>query len=168
MNAAALHPQVTHVAALAGFLSARTLEEQYLPRIVRGYSDEVMSWERQANPRYADMDARDSLKKSRAALLFIQSRDDVMVHYDRAMEPLEQALAGRPHTEFLTVEDRNHEPHHTVEAAQVYAAMRDAQRRQKNHLKTPEQLKAFRASQDWAAMTAQDPEIWDHILRFLK
>ena len=167
MNVSALHPEVTHVVSLAGFLSARSLVEQYIPRAFLKYSQEVMCRERQHNPDYADMDARESLLKSRARLMHLQSRDDAKVKFALCCEPLSAALAGRPHTEFLVVDRKNHDPQRTEAAAAANNAMLSALQKQKKGLKTPAQQAAFRSAYDWDQITEQDPAVWQKILTFL-
>ena len=169
MNAAGLHPEVTHVVSLAGFLSARSLIEQYLPKIVFRYLPEIMDTERDRNPAYADLDARESLKKSGAKFLYIQSPDDAMVRYDMAWQPLAEALSGRPDTEFITVEHRGHTPHYTGGAVGLLGRMNGELAALTRHrkLKTPEQQAAFRRAQNWEAITEQDPVIWQKIFVFL-
>ena len=167
MNVSALHPEVTHVVSLAGFLSARSLVEQYIPKAFLKYSDEVMDRERQHNPSYADMDARESLLKSRTRLLHLQSRDDSKVKFELCCEPLRAALAGRPHTEFIVVDRKNHDPQRTEAAAAANAAMLRALEQKRKKLKTPAQQAAFRDAFDWDRITEQDPAIWKRILAFL-
>ena len=169
MNVAALHPEVTHVVSLAGFLSARSLIEQYLPRAFLKYSGEVMERERQLNPRYADMDARDSLQKSGAALLHLQSRDDEKVQFERSCALLSEALKGRAGTEFLVDDHKGHDPQRTEAAAASGAAMQQAleRLRKKGQLDTPERRAAFQASYDWGKIAEQDPAVWEKILEFL-
>ena len=167
MNVSALHPEVTHVVSLAGFLSARSLVEQYIPKAFLKYSEEVMERERQHNPQYADMDARESLQKSQTRLLHLQSRDDIKVKFELGTEPLSAALAGRPHTEFVVVDRKNHDPQRTEAAAAANAAMLSALQKQKKSLNTSERLEAFRSIYDWDQITEQDPAIWQKILNFL-
>ena len=167
MNVSALHPEVTHVVSLAGFLSARSLVEQYIPKAFLKYSGEVMDRERQHNPAYADMDARESLQKSQTRLLHLQSRDDSKVKFELGTEPLSAALAERPHTEFLVVDHKNHDPQRTEAAAAANAAMLADLQKQKKHLKTPAQQQAFQAAYDWDQITQQDPIVWQKILTFL-
>ena len=110
MNVAALHPEVTHIVSLAGFLSARALNEQYIPKPFLKYSDEVMDRERQHNPKYADMNALDSLKKSDCALFYIQSKEDQKVKFELGYEPLYNAFHDRKNTQFVAVENHGHDP----------------------------------------------------------
>ena len=165
MNVSALHPEVTHVVSLAGFLSARSLVEQYIPKAFLKYSKEVMDRERQHNPKYADMDARESLLKSKTHLMHLQSKDDVKVKFELCCEPLSAALADRPNTEFVVVDRKNHDPQRTEAAAAANAAMLKTLGEKKP--RTPDQQAAFRAAFDWNQITEQDPDIWNKILAFL-
>ena len=169
MNVSALHPEVTHVVSLAGFLSARSLVEQYIPKPFLKYSGEVMERERQHNPAYADLDARESLLKSQTRLLHLQSRDDVKVEFARGCQPLREALAERPHTQFLVVDRKNHDPQRTEAAAAANAAMLQdlEQKRKKHQLDTVAQQAEFRSTYDWDQITEQDPAVWEKILAFL-
>ena len=169
MNVAQFYPAVTHVVSLAGFLSARSLIEQYLPNFVMRYSKEVMDRERHINPDYADLDARNSMKKSNAALLHLQSTDDIKVKFDLCYPLLYDALKGRPKTKFITVDHRGHEPNRTADAAMACRSMSDQLNalRKKNKLQTSTELEEFKKSQNWDLITEQDPIIWKKILLFL-
>ena len=170
MNVVPFHPEVTHVVSLAGFLSAKALVEQYIPNMFMRYSPEVMDRERMNNPQYADLDARDSLKRSTCKLLHLQSHDDKKVTFELCTPLLEKALAGRHDTTFIKLDNRNHEPNHTKAAAVAYEKLVQdlAQARKKKKLSTPQEQKAFMQAQNWDAITEQDPEIWNKILDFLR
>ena len=169
MNVAHLHPEVTHIVSLAGFLSARTLVEQYIPKPFLKYSGEVMERERQHNPKYTDMDARETLKKTNAKLLHLQSEDDTMVKFDLSCGPLKEALKGRENTEFIIVNHKDHDPQRTVAAVTATAAMKEDlnHKNKKKQLTSEAQRDAFRKAYDWNKMEEQDPEIWNQILAFL-
>ena len=170
MNAAALHPEVTHVVSLAGFLSARALVEQYIPKPFLKHAEEVMDRERRHNPAYADLDARESLRKSDAKLLHLQSRDDSKVEFERSCQLLSEALKERVDTKFVVLEHHDHDPQRTEQAAAANRAMLADlnQKRKKKQLTTPAQLEAFQASYDWELIAQQDPEIWSKIVSFLE
>lgn len=165
MNVTALHPEISHVVSLAGFLSARALVEQYIPKMFLKYSDEVMDRERQINPKYTDMDARDSLQRSTTALLHLQSKDDEKVKFELSYLPLYEALKDRPHTTFVTVDHKNHDPQRTVAAHLADKKMEEDEKAKKPVSK--QEQKHFRDSHDWNAITEQDPEIWNKIIEFL-
>ena len=171
MNVVALHPEVTHVVSLAGFLSARSLIEQYIPKLFLKYSEEVMERERQHNPKYADMNAIDSLKKSKAKLLHLQSTDDIKVKYELCTKlMLEDAdLAKRDDIELVTVENKNHDPQRTVESNKATKAMLLELEESRNHgqLDDLEDIEEFKKRHDWTKIYEQDPKIWDKILEFL-
>lgn len=170
MNAAALHPEVTHVVSLAGFLSAQSLVEQYIPKPFLKYSKEVMERERQHNPDYTDMEARESLKKSKAKLLHLQSKDDRKVTFDLSCALLQQALQGRKDTQFFVTDGKNHDPQRMAQAVKADLAMQQEleKERKKKHLVTKEQQLAFRNQFDWKQMTQQDEQVWKVILDFLQ
>ena len=170
MNVCALHPEVSHIVSLAGFLSARSLIEQYIPKMFLKYSEEVMERERNHNPKYADMDARDSLKKSNAKLLHLQSKDDIKVKFELGTAPLRDALKDRAQTEFIVVDNKNHDPQRTEAASAANTAMLGElnSMRKKKQLETKVQCDEFKSSHNWDLITQQDPEIWNRILKFLK
>ena len=165
MNVAALHPEVTHVVSLAGFLSAKALVEQYIPKMFLKYSGEVMERERQINPKYTDMDARDSMMKSKAALLHLQSRDDTMVKFELCYVPLSEALKDRADTTLVALDNKDHDPHHTEGAVALYNKMKEDEKKMKPSSK--QEQENFKKDHDWNAITEQDPLIWEQIINFL-
>lgn len=170
MNVSALHPEVTHIVSLAGFLSARSLIEQYIPETFLKYSEEVMERERHNNPKYADMDARESLLKSQAKLLHLQSKDDTKVKFEMSYISLSEALKDRKNTELITLDQRNHDPQRTPKAASENMAMLQEldRKRKKKQLSSPSQQKAFQDTFDWNLIRQQDAESWNTILNFLQ
>ena len=169
MNVAQFHPEVTHIVSLAGFISARSLIEQYLPKFVMKYSDEVMDRERQHNPKYADLDARESLLKTKAKFLHIQSTDDTKVKFELGYEPLYNALKDRENTEFISVNNRNHDPQRTdaAEKASQQMVKSEEELLKKKKLSTKAEQESFKNSQNWNAIYEQDSVMWNKILEFL-
>lgn len=170
MNVAMFHPNVSHVVSLAGFLSAKSLIEQYLPRFVKKYSVEVMDRERKINPKFADLDARHSMKETDAKLFFIQSKDDKMVRYDMAYEVLKVALHDRENTIMISEDEKNHDPQCTrrAVAANTERIAKQEKLKKAKKLSTKEEQDAYRASFDWNALSELDPEVWDRIIDFLE
>ena len=170
MNIAMFHPSVSHVISLAGFVSARKLIEQYLPWFVKKYSNEVMDRERKLNPKYADLDARVSLKETDAKFFYVQSKDDHMINYDRGYEILKVALHDRENTLMFSEDNKKHDPQCTVRAVEAnMKRIQEQEKLKKNHkLDTKAQQDEYRASFDWDALSELDPKIWDQIMDFLK
>lgn len=169
MNVVAFHPEVTHVVSLAGFLSARALIEQYLPKFVLHYSDEVMDREREHNPMYADLDARESMKKSEAKLFFLQSKDDTLVKFDRCFTLLKAALGNRENTILGSYNHKWHHPQRTEAAAVEDLALREKWMKliKKKNISVKEQTD-FSLPQDWKTIVQQDEKVWNDILAFLE
>lgn len=169
MNVCAIHPEVSHIVSLAGFLSARALIEQYIPKPFLKYSNEVMEREYLHNPQYALMDARQSLKKSNAKLLHLQSKDDVKVKYELCTTLLMEALKDRDNTDFVVVENKNHDPQRTAAASCANTAMLQELNllRKNKKLNNSSQCEKFIAKHNWDLITQQDSEVWDIILEFL-
>ncbi|MBQ4093949.1 MAG: alpha/beta fold hydrolase [Oscillospiraceae bacterium] len=170
MNIAALHPEVTHIAALAGFVSPRIILSQMLPPFLSRYTDAMLEAEREQNGRYADFDARESLANSSVKALLIYSEDDPLVKYDRNFLPLRDALRDKENVRFILTADRGHNPNFTAEAVKIKNeafALRDTLKKKKQ-LETPEQKQAFVAAQDWDAITEQDEALWQKIFAHLE
>ena len=169
LNISALHPEISHVVVLSGFVSVEELVNTFFSGIMKGYRKALMTLERTSNPRFADCNAVDSLLKSRAKVLLIYSDNDRMCtrrHYDILWEK----LAERENTQFLLVSGKDHNPNYTKDAVAYlgeYIKAKNKLLRSKKPL-TDEQKAAFVASYDWERMTAQDETVWDEIYRALE
>ena len=169
MNIAALHPEVTHVVAMSGFVSVQIMLEQLMQGWLKGLRKPLLELERQGNPDYVDFDARKSLKDTAAKVLLIYSDDDKTVHADPHFMRLKDALAHRPNVRFLLVSGKDHNPSYTVDAVQYKNAFfkEFLRAKKKGLLKTPTQQKAFMARYDFVRMTKQDDSVWAEILDHL-
>ncbi len=170
MNIAALHPEITHVVSMSGFVSVELMLEQSFSGLLKGYRPGIMELERQTNPNYAEFDGRESLKNTEAKVLLIYSADDKIVHKVVHFDALQQALADREHVRFLLVNGKNHNPTYGDDAV-VYkdAFFADyTKAAKKKLLETPQQQKEFMARYDWHRMTRQDETVWNEIIAHLK
>ncbi len=169
MGIAALHPDITHVVAISGFLCVRQILNQCLPGPLRVYVPTLLALEKRNNPAYAEISALSSLKKTTANVLLICSDNDTTVRKELHFDPLFQALSGRKNIHFLTVSGRGHNPNYTSDAVSYKDAFsRNAQRAmKKGQLSTPQQQKDFMSNYNWHRMTAQDEEVWAAILAHL-
>lgn len=170
MNIAALHPEITHVVSMSGFVSVEIMLSQLMSGIMKGYVKALYALEREMNPDYVEISAVDSLKKTAAKVLLIYSADDKTVskavHYDA----LYAALSGRENIRFLLVDGKDHNPSYTVDAVTYknafFAEFQKAMK--KKRLATPEAQGEFMARYDWERMTEQDEAVWKEILEALK
>jgi len=170
MNIAALHPEITHVVSMSGFVSVEHIVGQTFTGPLQLYRKSILDLERRANPDFVDFSAAERLKKARAKVLLIYSADDSVVHKDPHYDVLYESLRHLPHIRFLLVDGKDHSPNYTADAVayktEFFNAFNEASK--EKQLATPQQQEAFMAQYDWRRMTAQDPEVWAAILDTLK
>ena len=170
MNICALHPDITHVVSMSGFVSVSKMLEQAISGPLKAYRPVMMALERRTNPDYAEFDARKSLWHSKAKVLLIYSEDDTVVHKKAHFDPLKEALSTRPNIRLLLVQGKGHNPAYTADAV----AYKDAFFKEftkavkKKQLETPRQQAQFMARYDWKRMTAQDEKVWNQIIEHLE
>ena len=169
MNICALHPEVTHIIAMSGFISVKTMVEQNFSGILKGYRKGLYAMETEANPEYVRFHAAKSLKDTSAKVLLIYSSDDPLVKKDLHYDVLHQALSGKENVEFLLVDNKGHNPNYTADAVRYLSQYQTelTNRLKKLELGSDQEKKVFVDSYDWARMTAQDDAVWDVILKTL-
>jgi len=169
MNIGALHPEITHVVSMSGFVSVERIVRQSLGAM-KMYTPAIVRLEQRTNPRYARYNALESLQKTEAKVLLIYSADDKTVHKAVHYDPLYEALGKKAHIQFLLLEEgKDHNPSYTAEAVAYkntfWAALSKAI---KDHrLDNAEDQQAFMAQYDWWRMTEQDEIVWQRILEHL-
>ena len=170
MNITALHPEISHVVAMSGFISVERIVEQNVDGILKPYRKAIMALERQVNERYADFDAVQSLMGSDAKVLLIYSANDPVVKMSFHHDPLFRSLEDKENIHFHLEEGKSHNPSYTADAVRYKDAFfADLQALRKRGKKvSPEERAAFMASYDWKRMTAQDEKVWDMIVSHFK
>jgi pimeloyl-ACP methyl ester carboxylesterase len=170
MNIAALHPEITHVVSMSGFVSVEMIVDQTFGGPLRLFKGSILDLERQANPEFMDFNAAESLKNTDAKVLLIYSANDSVVHKNPHYDTLFSALKDRPNIRFRLEMGKDHSPNYTQDAVAYKTAFFNAfnEAVKKKKLTTPEEQDAFMARYDWRRMTAQDPSVWDAILTALK
>ncbi|MBQ8388555.1 MAG: alpha/beta fold hydrolase [Clostridia bacterium] len=168
MNICALHPDITHIAALSGFISVEQMIKQNFSGLLSLYRKHIMAVERRANPRFADFNAIESLRGAKTKALLIYSADDPLVKKEFHYSPLREAACEN--VTLVEVENKGHNPNFTEDAVKYKDAFfaELTAKLKAGELETPEQKAAFRASYDWERMTAQDEKIWKMILEHLE
>lgn len=169
MNIAALHPDVTHVIALSGFVSVKTMVEQNFSGILKGYRKDLYRLEQRTNPDYVNYHAAKTLAQTAAQVLLIYSADDKLVHREYHYDDLHAALKDRKNVRFLLVDGKGHNPNYTADAVKYLGEYTQTltQKLKKLELGKPEERKAFVDSWDWLRMTEQDEAVWQVILETL-
>ena len=167
LNITALHPEITHIVAMCGFVCVEDMIGTFFSGILKGYRKAIMALERRSNPKFVEYNAVETLSKSNTKALLIYSEDDKMCrrnHYDT----LKAGLDGRENVRFLFVTNKGHNPNYTEEAVKYlekFGSERVKLVRRKNV--TAEDKKNFVASYDWKRMTEQDEAVWNTIFNHL-
>ena len=168
LNIAALHPEISHIVAMCGFVSVEQMIKTFFSGMLKGYRKAVLELERSSNPRFSEFHAVRSLADLSVKALLIYSEDDQMckkVHYDI----LKEGLEGKENVGFLLVSNKGHNPNYTAEAVKYlgeFGAARAKLARKKKA--TGEEKAAFVSSYDWDKMTVQDEAVWERIFRHLE
>ncbi len=170
MNIGALHPDITHLVAMSGFISVKQILGQFFGGLLSFYQKPAYQLEFDNNPDYVEYDARISLTKTDAKVLIIHSSDDKTVSSKKHFDLLKKALADRQNTEFLLLSGKGHNPNYTTDAVkykdEFFAELVRA--RKAGELDTEEKKTAFVKRFDWDRMTAQDEEVWAKIISHLE
>jgi len=170
MNIAALHPEITHVVSMSGFVSVKRMLEQIMTGLMKGARKGLYQLEKRASPDYVDFDAVEALGKTDAKVLLIASSNDAVVKKECHFDVLQQALSERENIRFLVTEGKGHNPSYTRDAVQYkdafFAQFQKAVKKKK--LETEPQQKAFMDQFDWWRMTEQDDAVWAEILKTLE
>jgi len=168
LNITALHPEITHIVALAGFVSVYDIVRQYFGGILRIFRRHIMQVERESNPDFVDYDGAKTLKESSVKALLIYSDNDGMVKRKPHYEKLKGALAECDNVSLVLVSNKGHNPNYTERAVAYKRKFFNAVKEMRK-LPTPteEQRREFLASWDYRLMTEQDGEVWDMIFAHL-
>ena len=165
MNIVALHPEITHVVSMAGFISVGQMLRQTFGGPMKGYCKEMFALEQIANPDYVNYNAVESLSKTDAKVLLIYSDDDSVISRKFHFDPLSDGLAGRENIRFLLVGGKDHNPSYAVDAIRYKKAFFTAYKKTQKQgmLASAQQQKEFMSRYDWHRMTEQDPVVWEVI-----
>ncbi len=169
MNISALHPEVSHIIALSGFVSVKEMAGQFFSGILKGYRKPVLRLEQEANPKFWNYHAVDSLKNTSAKVLLVYSTNDKVVIREIHHKILSDALKDKPNIRILLEADKGHNPNYTSEAVKYLSQYTAALTRKLKDgaLETQAQKDAFRNQWDWHRMTRQDDALWTEIFQTL-
>ncbi len=167
MNIAALHPEISHVVAMSGFVSVEKMIGTFFGGILKGYRAPVFELERESNPRFSRFDSIESLRSSGVKALLIYSDNDTLCKIEH-YEALKSGLEGAENVTLLLTGNKGHNPNYTEDAVKYigeYSKSRARIARKRNL--TKEDKEKFVSSYDWDRMTAQDEDVWKVILKHL-
>lgn len=170
MNICALHPEITHIVVMAGFVSVNILIASFFNGLMKLYRKAILELETNSNPKFVGFNGVESLSGTEAKVLLIYSEDDQFIPKAMHYDVLKEGLSQKDNIEFLLVNNRGHNPNYTEDAVKYLAEFTADQGKatKDKMLETDEQKKNFVESFDWDRMTAQDEDVWAKILECLE
>ena len=169
MNICALHPEISHIVSMSGFVSVEVIIGSFFAGLLKPYRKAILKLETESNPDFVGYNSIESLSKTDAKVLLIYSDNDQLVRKSIHFDMLKEGLAHKENIDFLLVKNKGHNPNYTEDAVKYLAEFTAAQGKatKNKQLETAEQKKAFVDSFDWDRMTAQDEDVWEKILECL-
>lgn len=170
LNISALHPTISKIVVLSGFISVKSLIDSYFDGILKGFRKTIMHVEEKANPIFVKYNAIASLSQSNVEALLIYSDNDPLCKKKFHYDPLYAQLSTKKNIHFQLISGRGHNPNYTENAVKYLESYMIQKKRltKKRKLETTKQKEKFIASLDWNIMTEQDEEVWTSILHHLK
>lgn len=167
LNITVLHPDITHIVAMCGFVSVTEMINSLFSGALKWYKKPILALEREANPGFFEYNAVHSLSASDVKALLIYSDNDTLckrMHYDI----LKAGLSDKENVDFLLVSGKGHNPNYTVAAASYVASFGKLRAKLLKKKKlTAEDKRKFVESFDFGKMTEQDGDVWKKIFAHL-
>ncbi len=169
LNIPSLHPAVTHLVAMSGFLSLEAIIKRFAGPLA-AVRPLIRAAEGKDNPRFLKTSAVDSLQNFKGRVMVIHSSDDKTVTLKAHYGVLEKAFGEREGFVFLKEKGKAHNPNYTLDAALEKARFfRSYHRaRRKGVLSTEEGKRDFLKGYDFYRITEQDASVWEKIFAFLE
>ena len=169
LNIAALHPEISHIVVLSGFVSVEMVVADFFTGFLKAYRKAVYAFEARVNPDHIGFHGVESLSKTDAKVLLVYSDNDHLVNV-RHYECLKAGLADRPNVTFRLEQNKGHNPNYTQDAIARLGEYHAAKKKLTSSKKpvSDAQKNAFRDSFDWDRMTAQDAAVWEEVFACLE
>lgn len=169
MNICSLHPEVSHIVAISGFVSVRRLVDSYFSGIFSLYRGAIMRLERSTSPDLVDADAVRSLRGSDTKALLIYSDNDTVCKKRYSYDVLLRELGDSSNVKLVLESGKGHNPNYTCEAVKYLGEYVKAKARltRSGKLESAEDKARFVESFDWNRMTEQDSDVWKMIFEHL-
>ena len=172
LNISKLHPDISHIVAIAGYISVESIMKQHLGIFYK----KIYQKEKAQHPNflrlkdYMRSHAVRTLRRSKAKVLVIHSSNDKVVSFQRHFCVMREALAGYSNISFMEVHGKGHNPNYTRSAVKYKAKFFKAYRKalKRNLFETERDEERFADRFDWNFMTAQDMEVWEKIFKALE
>lgn len=168
LNITALHPEISHIVAISGFVSVEEMIKTFFAGPLKPYRKAVLKLEKDSNPDFFEYNALQTLKNSKTKALLIYSDNDKLCrvsHYHM----LKNGLEGKENISFMLVKSKGHNPNYTENALKLLGEFGRARAKllRKKNLTSDEKAK-FVSSFDFEKMTEQDACVWQKIFSHLE
>ncbi|MBQ5951605.1 MAG: alpha/beta hydrolase [Lachnospiraceae bacterium] len=165
LNLAHLRSDVTRAVILSGFVSIADEMMGFVK--LRVLADRIQRYEKKLDPRLGALDNRAYLASTKDRLLWVHSKDDPMVNFQYNAGQVQKI--GNPYVRVIAVDGKKHNPQYSAEALRTMNAwMGEYGRRiREKQLPTLEARRAYFDDKPIGRMTAQDPAVYDEILRLI-
>ncbi len=169
MNISALHPDISHVVVISGFVSVEKMVNSFFSGLLKPYRKCIMDIERKSNPDFVNSDGVSVLKNTKAQVLLVYSDKDTLCKKEVHFDELKAKLPDRENIMFLLENNKGHNPNFTEEAVKYkddfFSLL--TKKTKKKELETKEEKEKFKESFDWNKMTQQDEKVWKEIFKVL-
>lgn len=164
-NICALHPEVSHIVVLSGFIAVEILVNQFFGGIMKGCRKAILALD--PTPEYFKYNAVESLSGTDAKVLLVYSDNDRMVSRAVHFDALKKGLSHKDDVRLLLVSGKGHNPNYTEDAVAYLGRYSADVAKKAKTLTTADARKAYVDSWDWNRMTAQDETVWAEIFKTL-
>lgn len=170
MNISSLHPDISHLVVISGFISVEKMINSFFSGILKPYRKCIMDIERKSNPDFVNSDGVEVLKNTNAKVLLVYSDNDTLCRKEVHFDELKDRLSHKENITFLLENNKGHNPNFTSDAVKYkddfFAVFK--KKMKKKELETEAQKEKFRNSYDWQRMTCQDERVWKEIIKALE
>ena len=164
-NICSLHPDVSHIVVLSGFVSVEKLVESFFSGIMKGYRKAILALD--PNQDFFRYNAVESLSGTDAQVLLVYSENDKMVNKSVHFDALKAGLSHKKNIRFLLEKNKGHNPNYTEDAVSYLAEYSADVAKKAKTLATEEAKMVYRGIWNWERMTDQDVVVWAQIYRTL-
>lgn len=169
MNISALHPEISRLVVMSGFISVEKMINSFFSGPLKPYRKCIMKLEQTSNPDFVISDGIDVLKKTDAKVLLIYSDNDNLCKKEVHFDELTKELSGKSNIDFILEKNKGHNPNFTENAVKYKDDFFNVltKKTKKKQLETKDEKENFKKSFDWYKMTEQDEKVWAKIFTFL-
>ena len=168
MNISALHPEISHIVAIAGFVSVEEMIATFFGGILKGYRKSVLELEKRSNPEFVKYNSAQSIRSSGVKALLLYSDNDMLCRINH-YEIMKRELTDAENVTLMLTSNKGHNPNYTEDAVKYIGEFGKARAKLLRNKKASKDDKArFVESFDWHRMTKQDDVVWDKILKHLE